>query len=732
MGDRGWIKEILLTLMLFVHGTLKECARCGLVGIPVNPQSLFLQEDRQGYNSSVTRKKTTTNEARLALWWDRVLWVAVPLCILAFALHSLIAYDIWWQLKTGEWIMAHGIPRTDPFSYAFPDRSWIELRWLFTVLAYGLFRVGGVNLLILSKGAVLLGAFGLLGWLRPRTPTWVLVLASLLTLAAAHNRFFVRPELVTYLFLPLFLLCLFRYRQSGRVNWLFPLPLVQVVWTNSHTLFILGPVLLWLFAMGEGMLLWLRPRLPKPVNSNQLAVNRAWWQKVVVAAAFVTLACFLNPYGLQGALFPFQLLREIGQGHSFSTLIDEFRSPLAFAGWNLTFVSFILLILISGASFALNKKRMPLSLALIWAAFLYLAFLAVRNLPLFAFVAGTALILNLTDVIEDGRIAAAVQQPITWSTRLVGSIFILVMIPLLITNRYYRPGERQFGLGVTNERFPILALSFIQEHNLPGPLLHNLGDGGYVLFALGEKSVFTDGRLEVYSPEQITGAVALFQTGDELNAAADQFAINTILLRHGEDRNVLLALLENPDWVPVYYDHLHVIYLRLTPQTASLVDGLVVNWRDPQPTAAAWPGWYTPNRWSEFFPTVGEAAEATGLGQLFVTVGNLAQAQHFLEIAVAANPDDAAANLYLGVVYRALGDAIRAEQTFGRVAPVTLAQPGFHLFAADIYEKAENNAAAYQAYCEVIRLVGQWDIAVEGVKRNAAALNRPATCTQIP
>lgn len=129
---------------------------------------------------------------------------------------------------------------------------------------------------------------------------------------------------------------------------------------------------------------------------------------------------------------------------------------------------------------------------------------------------------------------------------------------------------------------------------------------------------------------------------------------------------------------------------------------------------------------------MGEAAEATGLGQLFVTVGNLAQAQHFLEIAVAANPDDAAANVYLGVVYRALGDAIRAEQTFGRVAPVTLAQPGFHLFAADIYEKAENNAAAYQAYCEVIRLVGQWDIAVEGVKRNAAALNRPATCTQIP
>lgn len=68
--------------------------------------------------------------------------------------------------------MAYGIPRTDPFSYAFPDRPWIEMRWLFTVLVYGLFRVGGVNLLILGKGVVLLGAFGLLGLLRPHSLSW--------------------------------------------------------------------------------------------------------------------------------------------------------------------------------------------------------------------------------------------------------------------------------------------------------------------------------------------------------------------------------------------------------------------------------------------------------------------------------------------------------------------------------------------------------------------------------
>ena len=120
----------------------------------------------------------------------------------------------------------------------------------------------------------------------------------------------------------------------------------------------------------------------------------------------------------------------------------------------------------------------------------------------------------------------------------------------------------------------------------------------------------------------------------------------------------------------------------------------------------------------------------TGLGQLFVTVGNLPQARRFLELAVEANSNDAAANLYLGVVYQALGQGKQAAEAFGRVAEETLAQPGFHLFAADIYEKAGNYAAAYQAYCETIRLAGRWEVAVQGVERNAAALNQPVTCKQ--
>ena len=58
-------------------------------------------------------------------------------CLLALAVHRLFGYDLWWQLATGAWIMENGLPSTDPFSYAFPDRPWIEPRWLYCVAVNG-------------------------------------------------------------------------------------------------------------------------------------------------------------------------------------------------------------------------------------------------------------------------------------------------------------------------------------------------------------------------------------------------------------------------------------------------------------------------------------------------------------------------------------------------------------------------------------------------------------------
>ena len=61
---------------------------------------------------------------------DRILLVATTACLFTLATHELFAYDIWWQIASGQWIWTHGWPSVDPFSYGFPGREWVEPRWV--------------------------------------------------------------------------------------------------------------------------------------------------------------------------------------------------------------------------------------------------------------------------------------------------------------------------------------------------------------------------------------------------------------------------------------------------------------------------------------------------------------------------------------------------------------------------------------------------------------------------
>ena len=62
--------------------------------------------------------------------------------------------DIWWHLRTGEWVVEHGgVPATDPFSTFGHGHPWVAYSWLFEILVFGIFR-----------------AFGLVGiWVFPRS-----------------------------------------------------------------------------------------------------------------------------------------------------------------------------------------------------------------------------------------------------------------------------------------------------------------------------------------------------------------------------------------------------------------------------------------------------------------------------------------------------------------------------------------------------------------------------------
>ena len=104
-------------------------------------------------------------------------------------------------------------------------------------------------------------------------------------------------------------------------------------------------------------------------------------------------------------------------------------------------------------------------------------------------------------------------------------------------------------------------------------LAHALGDGGYVLFEGGPASVYADGRLEVYGSENLERAFRVTWSGEGLEPEADRTGVHVVLIRNDIGYRPLLRHLDRqPGWVPVYYDHLHLAYMRVGPRTADLVE----------------------------------------------------------------------------------------------------------------------------------------------------------------
>src|SRR5437762_227920 len=70
------------------------------------------------------------------------LFLVIFFCSLLISLNNLDP-DFGWHLKSGEYIIDHGIPTHDIFSYTAPDFPWINHEWLSDVATATLYRIGG-------------------------------------------------------------------------------------------------------------------------------------------------------------------------------------------------------------------------------------------------------------------------------------------------------------------------------------------------------------------------------------------------------------------------------------------------------------------------------------------------------------------------------------------------------------------------------------------------------------
>ncbi len=477
-------------------------------------------------------------------------WTYVFLsCLLLLALFStrkIETYDLGFHLKAGSWIVQNlSFPSKDTFTYTQNGQDYLDSHWLFQILLYFFQTTLGYPFLTLLNVVVLLLVFLVMTRrmrLAGASPPWIcfFFLAAIL---ASERRFIVRPEVFSWLFLGLTLLIL-EFREKNR-NYLYWLPLIQLIWVNMEGLFILGWAALLVHAIGGYL-------------------HRQKLDKSLIRAGILSIAADLvNPYFFKGVAFPFVLWTRLQGSDLHKQTIGEFASflkSLSFLGQHddsgLHLFVFLLLALAILLFSALTWRKRKFHEIVLTVVFGYLAFTAIRNIPLFILVALPYLPAMLRDCF-DGK------EEAVWRPKLIPYIFLFLVLSLsarVATNAYYISDRRvdRIGFGLGEMCLPQEAARFLNENHLDGRMLNSLDCGGWLDWKAPQPT-FIDGRLEVPGNDFYRDYTDSYKPGG-LQSLIARYHPQLVLLDYNACEPWVEQLQRDPEWRLIYLDTCAAIF----------------------------------------------------------------------------------------------------------------------------------------------------------------------------
>ena len=562
---------------------------------------------------------------------------AILVLVAAASFRRVWEADFFWQWRTGELVAQSGPPRVDTLSYVSAGRPWIEMRWLYCRLLYGVVSLAGIPGAVAAKWLAVLAAFLLATaaapWRRAAAAACVVLPVAVL---AASQRFFVRPELVSFVLFSAFVCILVRARQ-GAERLLYLLPPLQVLWANAHTLFLLGPAVVALYVAVEMLRFRREPRrLLRPL--------------AVLAAT--AAACLLTPYGWTGVRFGLHLLTEL-RDPVYRRMAAEFVPTLRFGQRYFAVVFYEVLLGICALTAIGRWRRLDPFLSLLLLSQLALSLLSIRNLPLFCLAA-------VPFVVEHAP-AQAAWPPSLRRVALAASIaFCSIASWALATDRFYvwQHDTNQFGAGIASHRFPVQATRFVQERLHPRRLFHPLFEGSY-LAARGVPT-FVDPRLEVHSRAHLARFVRMMDDRAAFQeAVADEGCDGALLDLQSP---FLGYLTDDRDWSLVHFDDVAAVFARagaLPALTGPEIDATAARLHEALGGQDAAGG-------TGVFARVVSPVPYMRLAQFLVRVGRPGQAGPFAQSALAVDPRTLGAHEMLGRAAEAGDEPDRALEEYLR------------------------------------------------------------------
>ena len=456
--------------------------------------------------------------------------------------------DIFWHIVVGQWMVDHHqVVSQDLFTFTVAGKQWIDPEYTTEIIAYLLFKAGGLTLVSLGFAAVTFAGFVLI-WRRVGLELSNTVIGAIAIGIAGLGGAEVwgpRPQMITFAFTCLELLWLDRYLR-GKSRAIYWLPLVMVAWANLHGGFLFGLVPVGVAAFVEAVH-WIRR-----VDGDE---HRRRVRNLVIIFVACTAAAVLNPRGI--SLYGYVIQPQFsGVQQSF---IAEWQSPNFHV---LEERGFELMLVLIPIAFAL--RRPSLWDVCLTVAVSYLALSAVRHSALFVAAETPLLIWSFSAGWQ--RMAPA-QRIADWmaprSKAMLGGAAAVLVVAIVGTGLFVRStlsGQTR----ATAANFPVGAADWLAAHPTVGTHMFNqYGWGGYLInrfYPEPNRRVFSFGEATLLG-NKVMQRVADVELGNpDWQQIFTEYDIDYVI--DVPEAPEVLALELDPQWTRVYDDGLAAVMVK--------------------------------------------------------------------------------------------------------------------------------------------------------------------------
>lgn len=468
--------------------------------------------------------------------------------VFSFLFRSDLSFDqdLGRHLKLGEIIwQSKEVPKINLFSYTNPDFPFINTHWFFGVVIYGFSQTIGLYWLLIVKLAIFILSVWLIIKTIPKENQVLLLPIGFIFLHVLRERLELRPEIFSFLFTALTLYILERFLKKA-TKLIYLLPIIQLVWINTHIYFFIGIGLQAIFLIHLTY---------QKIRSHSSSGKIKLLGSVFGLSVIISL---INPNGLNGVLYPLNVNKNYGY-----TIVENqtifLLENIGFSNPNFLFVKLCIGIILLSLLTALVRRKWEIKNILLTLGGLGLALLNVRSIPYLVFLSLSAILQNFGQI------------PFKFPLKLLNtvvSILLLIESLVYLSGDYYKFNDRQHQSGLSFVQSVKGGMDFVITRDLPGPIFNNFDIGSYIGYrGFPKYKVFVDGRPEAYPASFFSESYISPQADPEkYKKIEEKYGFKTIIFSHTDQtpwgRTFLQNIVKNPEWIVVYIDDFVIILVK--------------------------------------------------------------------------------------------------------------------------------------------------------------------------